>query len=105
MPPHRWLRPCSAQGVLRCSFLALSIQQNHLRADHAVCKRPPALARADPPPHSPRPSPQRGGRYLDQISIGATRGPRFSATKVSATPYLWSRPRAETSPLREIGIN
>jgi integrase len=27
-----------------------------------------------------------GSRYLDQISIGSTRGPRFSATKVSATP-------------------
>ena len=75
MPPHRWRRPRSAQAVLRCSFLALSIQQNHHRADHAACKRPPCTCSCRPSTHSFRASPQRGGRYPDQISIGSNSWP------------------------------
>src|SRR6516164_9176078 len=71
-----------------------------LQTATCTCSRRPST-------HSPRPSPQRGGRYLDQISIGVTRGPRFSATKVSATPIRSARGLdhkygvAETSPLCE----
>src|SRR3989441_12353724 len=82
-PPQRWRRPCSAQAVLHCSFLALSIQQNHHRADHAVLQTATRTCSRPPSTHSLRASPQRGGRCLDQISIGSTRGPRFSATQVS----------------------
>ena len=89
---------------------AASLQQNHRRTTHtaanrAICSRSQR--------HSVRSflaCPQRRGCQIDQIAIGRTRGPRFRATKVSATPPTFSarpQPRrgvAETSPFRDIGI-
>lgn len=86
---------------------AASLQQNHRRTTHtaanrAICSRSQR--------HSVRSflaCPQRRGCQIDQIAIGRTRGPRFRATKVSATPPTFSarpQPRrgvAETSPFRE----
>lgn len=86
---------------------AASLQQNHRRTTHtaanrAICSRSQR--------HSVRSflaCPQRRGCQIDQIAIGRTRGPRFRATKVSATPPTFSarpQPRrgvAETSPLCE----
>jgi len=88
---------------------AASLQQNHRRTTHtaanrAICSRSQR--------HSVRSflaCPQRRGCQIDQIAIGRTRGPRFRATKVSATPPTFSarpQPRrgvAETSPFRERG--
>ena len=87
---------------------AASLQQNHRRTTHtaanrAICSRSQR--------HSVRSflaCPQRRGCQIDQIAIGRTRGPRFRATKVSATPPTFSarpQPRrgvAETSPFRAI---
>ena len=84
---------------------AASLQQNHRRTTHtaanrAICSRSQR--------HSVRSflaCPQRRGCQIDQIAIGRTCGPRFRATKVSATPPTFSarpQPRrgvAETSPL------
>ena len=89
---------------------AASLQQNHRRTTHtaanrAICSRSQR--------HSVRSflaCPQRRGCQIDQIAIGRTRGPRFRATKVSATPPTFSarpQPRrgvAETSPFGEIGV-
>jgi hypothetical protein len=71
---------------LRADNASVHTMENARRNDHAACKQPPCTCSCRPSTHSFRASPQRGGRYPDQISIGSTRGPRFSATKVSATP-------------------
>lgn len=84
---------------------AASLQQNHRRTTHtaanrAICSRSQR--------HSVRSflaCPQRRGCQIDQIAIGRTRGPRFRATKVSATPPTFSaRPQPRTRRRRNLTI-
>jgi hypothetical protein len=85
-PPQRWPRPSSACAVLHCGFLAQSSQPNSAE----TIPRPPQKAAF----HSLVPSlptflyasAQSGPGQPDQIPIACARGPRFRATKVSATP-------------------
>jgi hypothetical protein len=102
--PPPWPRPYAARAAPCCRFF----QQNHQRTTHAACKRPSC---SHPQRHSVRSflaCPQHRACEIDQISIGRTRGPRFRASKVSATPpepqcraSTTLRGVAETSPICE----
>jgi hypothetical protein len=85
-PPQRWPRKRSAQTVPRCGFLAQSSQR---QSAGTIPRYPPATP-LNSFTHSLYPSlyaftPSGPGK-LDQISIACARGPRFRASKVSATP-------------------
>src|SRR5262249_47298023 len=61
----------------------LSSRQNRQRANRTAPKRRTCRR---PSTHPPLAFAQSSGTQLDQISIASTRRPRFSPTKVSATP-------------------
>src|SRR4029077_15008731 len=74
------------QTVLRCGFLAQSSQKH---SAGTIPRHPPTTPlnsrthSLDPSLYAFTPS---GPGKLNQISIACARGPRFRATKVSATP-------------------
>src|SRR6266446_365322 len=75
-----------AKSTSHSGFLVLSTLQNRQQAKP---RGPPTanLSLVAPPPQpSPLCSRSNQRRPRDQISIAEARGPRFSATKVSATP-------------------